>query len=630
MIGLVRRGAALVAAAGIAAGLHAADKDRVQALIADIQAGPRTYQTSAALEYLSLKAGYAAQPLMPDLIERANKALRATAALGDMRSAAMGAVGTLVDYFTTAVHVVTVYETYYAGEGSLEDRVMTKVMGERNKFMLTAPFLGYEQLSKCDRHVTESHETALASEQYSAGRLLSANITLHITFTVYAAACALNAITGADFGTDASQWRSWWIANQYTLTAAPPPAPVQPPPAQPAAASAVSGRNVVVGATYRFTLTTGDVFTARVESRTDTSVIAETNEGNAYTFRIPLIRECVMTSPPPQPAAPAGAGRGEALTFDELKRRSPQGMMLQVRIKSGQAFEGRFASIDDENVRLDVSGSQIPIHKDVIAQILTMPSGKTPPAPAPAKPEARKPPSIPDTVIVRNPKTDEWGRQLASFVYVGTIVDDYGERIVLERTDGARVEVKRTEVERVIRHSTKSDPALDAIQRYAKQLFCPSDMVLVDLPPGKDGRPFFKTCVDKYEYPNEMNAVPKGNLSYEDARRICEAKGKRLCTAEEWQWACSGLEGMPYPYGYNYNENTCNSSSKGISASGDRTNCVSKFGLYDMTGNVFEWVTGAKDKPMLMGGPQAKCQTVSPGVDGSAKPLSGLRCCKSN
>lgn len=625
------RMAALLAAAGLAARIHAADTDRVKTLLADVQAGPRTYYTSAALEYLSLKQGYAAQPLMPDAVERANKALRAVSALGDMRSAAMGAAGTLIEHFTTATHVVTVYETYYAGEGSLEDRVMTKVMGERNKFMLTAPFLGYEQLSKCDRFLSETHETALASEQYSDGRLLSANITLHITFTFHAAACALNAITGVDLGTDASQWRSWWAANQYALTAAPRPAAATPPAAQPAAATRISGRDVAVGGTYRFTLTTGDMFTARVEARTDTSVVAETKEGAAYSFRAALIRECVLVSPPPKPAAPDAAGRGEVLDFDELRRRSPQGLMLQVRIKSGQSFEGRFASIDQENMRLDVSGSQIPIHKDVIAQILTMPAGKAAPAAAEQKkPEPRKPPARPDTVIVRNPKTDEWGRQLASFVYVGTIIEDYGERIVLERLDGAKVEVKRSEVERVIRHSARIDPAVDAIQRYAKQLFCPSDMVLVDLPPGTEGRPFFKTCVDKYEYPNELNAVPRGNISFQEAQRICQSKGKRLCTVDEWQWACSGLEGMPYPYGYNYNENTCNTSTKGISMSGTRPNCASKFGVYDMTGNVFEWVTDTQGKPVLMGGPQAKCQTVSPGLDGSGKPLSGLRCCKSN
>jgi formylglycine-generating enzyme required for sulfatase activity len=155
-------------------------------------------------------------------------------------------------------------------------------------------------------------------------------------------------------------------------------------------------------------------------------------------------------------------------------------------------------------------------------------------------------------------------------------------------------------------------------------------MFIVDLPPGKQGRPFFKVCVDKYEYPNRQDVVPTGNVSYKMAQNYCEQQGKRLCTAQEWQWACSGLEGYTYPYGWNLEEQKCNTDVKRIEASGSRVNCVSKFGGYDMTGNIFEWVTGNNGEPVLMGGPFSKCQTQSPGVGGAAKPQAGLRCCKSN
>ena len=49
-----------------------------------------------------------------------------------------------------------------------------------------------------------------------------------------------------------------------------------------------------------------------------------------------------------------------------------------------------------------------------------------------------------------------------------------------------------------------------------------------------------------------------------------------------------------------------------------------------MVGNVFEWVVGPKKQPAMMGGPYSKCQTITEGVGGSAKPQSGLRCCKGN
>jgi formylglycine-generating enzyme required for sulfatase activity len=137
-------------------------------------------------------------------------------------------------------------------------------------------------------------------------------------------------------------------------------------------------------------------------------------------------------------------------------------------------------------------------------------------------------------------------------------------------------------------------------------------------------------CIDKYEGPNQLSATPQGNVSFADAQRYCGGKGKRVCTAAEWQWACSGLEGYAYAYGNTFDEQACNTAGvKMLSSSGARSRCVSRFGASDMTGNVFEWVSAA-NKPMLMGGPSSKCQSVSPGGDGSAQPYTGYRCCKSN
>ena len=65
---------------------------------------------------------------------------------------------------------------------------------------------------------------------------------------------------------------------------------------------------------------------------------------------------------------------------------------------------------------------------------------------------------------------------------------------------------------------------------------------------------------------------------------------------------CSGIEGYTYPYGWNVEEQKCNSDTRTVEPSGSRHNCVSKFGGYDMTGNIFEWVTGDNAQPMLMGG----------------------------
>ncbi len=616
-----------------------AQSERLQRLIADVQGGPGTFYTSSALDYMTSRGGPVSQPLMPKDIKAANTALRATIALGDLGSAASEAVGVLIDKFPKGVDVSVTEQSYVSGDGSFEDWVMTKVMGEKNKFLFSAPFLSYEAIHKCDRFLDIQHELVKSNEQYSAsGRLLSADAMIHVTFTFHAGACALTSITGRDFGTDVQRWRTWWAREGRTSAAAGTPSSAgSPSPSTSSPSPTTSGtvEQFVTGGTYRFVLTTGDAFTGRVESKTDTSLIVDAQDGNGYSFRTAIIRNSELVSLPAAMEKKGGSAEGvreaEILSFDELKRRSPAGQKLEIRIKSGQSFEGTFAGIDGENVKIDVDGSVIPFHKDAVTQIATVvPEPKKKESEKPKKRRVHKGPL--DTVIVRNPKTDDYGRRLASLVYAGVIVEDYGNSVTIEKVDGSRVKLQRADIQRISKHSSASDPSLEPIKRYAMPLFCPDDMILVDVPPmpGTD-RPFFKTCIDKYEYPNRRNTVPKREVSFDEARTLCEEQGKRLCTVDEWRYGCSGLEGYTYPYGNSYDETTCNTSgAKGVMASGSRPNCVSKFGLYDMSGNVFEWVVKSEGKPMLMGGPLSKCQTVSPGLDGRAKPLTGFRCCKSN
>ena len=65
-------------------------------------------------------------------------------------------------------------------------------------------------------------------------------------------------------------------------------------------------------------------------------------------------------------------------------------------------------------------------------------------------------------------------------------------------------------------------------------------------------------CIDRYEYPNEAGALPVVMVSFIEARDACQTEGKRLCTEDEWTFACEGEERLPYPYGYERDATACN------------------------------------------------------------------------
>ncbi|MDC3961148.1 formylglycine-generating enzyme family protein [Polyangium jinanense] len=126
-------------------------------------------------------------------------------------------------------------------------------------------------------------------------------------------------------------------------------------------------------------------------------------------------------------------------------------------------------------------------------------------------------------------------------------------------------------------------------------------------------------CVDVYEYPNMEGVKPAVMADWNEARRACEVEGKRLCTVEEWEFACEGPGMWPYPYGAERDAEACNidrpveppdfdafSDPRRIAdevdrldrrvASGEMHRCVSPFGVHDMTGNVDEWVDNTQGK----------------------------------
>ncbi len=98
-------------------------------------------------------------------------------------------------------------------------------------------------------------------------------------------------------------------------------------------------------------------------------------------------------------------------------------------------------------------------------------------------------------------------------------------------------------------------------------------------------------CVDVYEWPNRENAQPQAMMNHDQAEDSCRSAGKHLCSEDEWQAACHGPEQSRYPYGQSYDERYCPAQQSAPSRSGRFPACRSYYGLYDLTGNMWEWTS---------------------------------------
>lgn len=119
-------------------------------------------------------------------------------------------------------------------------------------------------------------------------------------------------------------------------------------------------------------------------------------------------------------------------------------------------------------------------------------------------------------------------------------------------------------------------------------------------------------CMDRYEYPNQPGTRPKASVRLSEAKRSCKAIGKRLCREMEFERACGGPWGWHAPYGSDDWPGVCNNDAiedvgdaeRWLATSGAFSDCVSPEGIYDLEGNLSEWVEEdlARDHQMLTSG----------------------------
>lgn len=152
-------------------------------------------------------------------------------------------------------------------------------------------------------------------------------------------------------------------------------------------------------------------------------------------------------------------------------------------------------------------------------------------------------------------------------------------------------------------------------------------------------RPTSSGCMDQYEYPNLPNQIPLADTTFTQATQACQELGKHLCTDAEWYEACSNHHNTRWPYGNIYQERACNdhgwveSETHGSAAhSGTFSKCHTSNELYDMSGNLWEWVDQNGVGHLRGGGWQlsaglGQCRSVITPAANYHAGETGFRCC---
>lgn len=144
--------------------------------------------------------------------------------------------------------------------------------------------------------------------------------------------------------------------------------------------------------------------------------------------------------------------------------------------------------------------------------------------------------------------------------------------------------------------------------------------------------------IDAFESPNALNGTPTARVTWAQANKSCEAEGKRLCSAQEWEKACKGPANYIYAYGDTFDPSFCGEGLSPDHVSGQHRECVSTWGVFDLSGGLKEWTstsaTADPNRKVVKGGTLSsaekgtRCAFATDENAGFSHATLSFRCCR--